>query len=65
MSTVQEIEQAVNALPEQDFGKVLISVLRRARSLGNLPKPRRFSDEQIAAWTADDERGMEEFRAMR
>ena len=65
MSTVQEIEQAVNALPEQDFGKVLITVLRRARSLGSLPEPRRFSDEQIAEWTADDERGMDEFRAMR
>lgn len=64
MSTVKEIENAVKALPEQDFGKILLSVLRRARELGNLPKPRRFSDEQIAAWTADDEDGMEAFRAM-
>lgn len=64
MSTVKEIENAVKALPEQDFGKILLSVLRRARELGNQPEPRRFSDEQITAWTADDEGGMEAFRAM-
>lgn len=63
MSTVQEIEQAVKALPEPDFEQVLIAVLRRARELGSFSEPRRFSDEQIAAWVDDDERGMEAFRA--
>ena len=65
MSTMKEIENAVKALPEQDFGRVLMSVLSRARELGSLPKPRYFSDEQSTAWTVDDDRSMEAFRAMR
>lgn len=65
MSTVQEIEEAVKALPQGDFEEVLFVVLRRARELGARPEPRRFSDEEIAAWTADDEQGMEAFRRLR
>jgi hypothetical protein len=65
MSTVQEIEEAVNALPKGDFDEVLFAVLRRARQLGTRPEPRRFSDEQIAAWVSDDEQGMEAFRRLR
>ena len=65
MPTVREIEESVNALPEKEFGQVLMAVLRRARELGNLPEPRRFPDEQIASWVREDERGMEAFRAMK
>ena len=64
MSTVQEIEQAVKVLPEADLEQVLLAVLRRAREKGIQLEPRRFSDEQIAAWVADDEQGMAAFRSM-
>ncbi len=64
MSTVQEIEQAVQVLPETDLEQVLLAVLRRARETGTPLEPRRFSDEQIAGWGADDEQGMAAFRAM-
>jgi hypothetical protein len=63
MSTLSEIEAAVDALPPAQKQELLLFLAARLRSqAGTLPAPRRFPEEQLKAWIADDEAGMLRFR---
>ena len=63
MSTLTEIEAAAESLsPEQKQELFLFLAARLSAGGGPLPAPREFSREQIAAWIADDEKGMQRFR---
>jgi hypothetical protein len=62
MSTLAEIEAAVDALaPEQK--QELLFLARRLRAEGTRPtEPRKYSREQIAKWISQDEADMQKFR---
>ena len=63
MSTLAEIEAAVEALsPEQKQELILFLVARLRADGAKLPPPRKFSREQMGAWIAEDEADMERFR---
>jgi hypothetical protein len=63
MSTLSEIEAAVDALPDADKQELLLFLAARLRSqAGGLPAPRRFSREQMRAWIAEDDSEMQRFR---
>lgn len=67
MSTLAEIESAADALPPEQKQELLLFLATRLRAgTGQLPPPREFSREQIAAWIAawiaDDQDGMRLFR---
>jgi hypothetical protein len=63
MSTLSEIEAAVDALPPADKQELLLFIAARLREqAGNLPPPRRFSGEQLRAWITEDEAEMQRFR---
>lgn len=63
MSTLPEIESAVDALPVADKQELLLFIAARLRAqAGQLPAPRKFSREQLAAWIAEDEADMQHFR---
>lgn len=56
MSTLAAIEAAADALPpEQKQEHILVLATRLRGSGGKLPPPRKSSEEQVAAWMADDE----------
>jgi hypothetical protein len=63
VSTLAEIEAAADALPEQEKEELFLFLAARLRSAGpaELPPPRKFSREQMAAWIKDDEEGMKRF----
>lgn len=63
MSTVKEIENAVEALPREEQSQLLVFLIQRLRADDNLPEPRKFSDEQLQAWMDEDEADMRRFRA--
>ena len=65
MSTVAEIENALNKLPENEFEEVAFVVLERLRKSGHLPPFRQFTEEQVRGWIAEDEADMTAFRAGR
>jgi hypothetical protein len=54
MSTLAEIEAAVDALPSEQQQELFLFLAARLRGTGQLPTPREFSREQIEAWIADD-----------
>ncbi len=58
MSTLTEIEIAVEALPSEQQQELFLFLAARLRGAGQLPPPREFSQEQIEAWIADDEEGL-------
>ena len=59
MSTLAEIEAAVNALPPEDQQELLVYLAARLRGrAGPLPTPRKFTREQVDAWIAEDEADM-------
>jgi hypothetical protein len=63
MSTLAEIEAAAESLPpeqKQELFLFLASSLRRNRA--ELPPPREFSKEKIAAWIAKDEADLKRFQ---
>lgn len=62
MSTLQEIESAVAKLPaeEQDQLMIFLAARRRAGAAA-APEPRRFTQEQMRGWVAEDEADMECF----
>ena len=63
MSTLAEIEQAVEKLPtrqKQELMLFLGAKLRAARA--GLPEPRQFSREQIQSWMAEDAADLKQFR---
>src|SRR5262245_53725567 len=56
MSTLAEIEAAVDALPPAEKQQLLLFIAARLRSEGgSLPAPRKFTREQVDAWIAEDE----------
>lgn len=63
MSTLAEIEAAVEALSPEQKQELLLFLAARLRADGaQLPPPRKFSKEQMAAWIGEDEADMERFR---
>jgi len=63
MSTLSEIEAAVDELPPADQQELLLFLVARLREqAGELPPPRKFSGEQLKTWIADDEAQMQQFR---
>jgi len=63
MSTLAEIEAAVDALPPADKQELLLFLAARVREQGGqLPAPRKFSRDQLRAWVAEDEADMQRFR---
>ncbi|HWL95075.1 MAG TPA: hypothetical protein VNT79_16265 [Phycisphaerae bacterium] len=63
MSTLAEIEAAVEALPSAEKQELLLFLAARLRAEGGqLPSPRRFPPEQIRAWIAEDDADMQRFR---
>ena len=61
MSTLVEIEAAVDALPSEQKQELLLFVASRLRAEGRLPEPRRFTTDQVDAWISDDEADMRRF----
>ena len=61
MSTLTEIEAAVDALPRGQKEDQLLFLAARLRG-ADPPPPRDLSAEQINAWIADDEAGMQRLR---
>lgn len=59
MSTLSEIESAVDALPAAEKQELLLFLAARLRAeSGRLPAPRKFSREQMDAWIAEDDADM-------
>ncbi|MGQ0633033.1 MAG: hypothetical protein ACT4QC_00330 [Planctomycetaceae bacterium] len=62
MSTLTEIEAAVEALPVAEKQELLLFLAARLRAQsGSLPAPRRFTVEQMKSWIAEDEADMQRF----
>lgn len=63
MSTLAEIEQAVEKLPTQQKQELMLflGAKLRAERVG-LPEPRRFSREQVQSWIAEDDADLRRFR---
>jgi hypothetical protein len=62
MSTLSEIEAAVEALPVVDKQQLLLFLAARLREqAGDLPPPRTLSSEQLRTWIAEDEADMQRF----
>jgi hypothetical protein len=62
MSTLAEIESAVDALPPAQKQELLLFLVARLRAQGDLPAPRQFTGQQIQAWIAEDEADMKRLR---
>ena len=63
MSTLTEIEAAVDQLPADEKQKLLLFLATRLRKeRAPLPEPRKFAPEEIAAWIAEDEADMRRLR---
>lgn len=63
MSTLAEIESAVESLPAVEKQELLLFLAARLRAEGGeLPPPRRFTHEEMKAWIKEDEADMERFR---
>jgi hypothetical protein len=62
MSTLAEIEAAVEALPPADKQELLLFLAAQLREQGqDLPPPRQFSADQLNEWISDDEAQMQRF----
>ncbi|GMU80861.1 MAG: hypothetical protein AMXMBFR47_07320 [Planctomycetota bacterium] len=56
MSSLQEIQRAADALPPAEKQELLLFLAARLRAqAGDLPRPRKFSTEQLREWIAEDE----------
>ena len=53
MSTLAEIEAAVESLPPEQKQQLFLFLAARLHDEGQLPAPREFSRAQIDAWIAD------------
>jgi len=63
VSTLAEIEAAVDALPPEQKQELLLFLAARLRAVGaKMPEPRKLAREQMAAWIAEDEADMRRFR---
>ena len=56
MSTLAEIEIAVNLLPPPEKQELLLHIAEQLRSEGALPEPRDIPLETMQQWIAQDER---------
>lgn len=64
MSQLDEIEAAADALPPEQKQELMLFLGARLRARGaELPKPREFSREQLAAWVEKDEADGRRFAA--
>jgi hypothetical protein len=64
MSTLIEIEKAVEALPAREKRELLLFVAANLRSAGaRPPELRDFSRTQVEGWIADDEAALKRFKA--
>jgi len=62
--TLAEIEAAAMSLPPEEKQELLFFLISEMRAAGaELPAPREFTTEQIAAWIADDVADLRSFRA--
>lgn len=63
MSTLAEIEAAVDALPSKEKQELLLFLMSRIKASGaRVPPTRDFSKEEIERWIAEDEAEMQRFR---
>jgi hypothetical protein len=63
MSTLAEIEAAADSLPPEQKQELILFLATRLRGAGvKLPAPRKFTQDQIDAWVAEDEADMKRFR---
>jgi len=63
VSTLAEIEKAVDALPPSQKQELLLFLAARLRAERvNTPEPRRFSSDQIREWMAQDEAELQRFK---
>jgi hypothetical protein len=63
VSTLAEIEAAVETLSPEQKQELILFLGARLRADGaQLPPPRKFSKEQMAAWIAEDSADMERFQ---
>jgi hypothetical protein len=62
MSTLAEIEAAAAALPPKEKQELMLFLAARLRADGaEMPEPRKFSREQMAAWVTEDEADLRRF----
>ncbi len=62
MSTLSEIEAAVEALPTTEKQQLFLFLAARLRAEeSNLPAPRKFTGDQLNEWIAQDEAEMKRF----
>lgn len=63
MTTLAQIESAIDALSVEQKEELLLFLAARLRAeRGRLPPPRDLSEEQIRAWMTEDEAEMRELR---
>jgi len=63
MSTLAEIEQAVEKLPTQQKQELMVFLGAKLRAeRASLPEPRQFSGEQVQSWLVEDEAALKRFR---
>jgi hypothetical protein len=63
MNSLAEIETAIDALPVDQKKELLLFLAARLRAHSDgLPTPRKFSQEQLNAWIAEDQAAMQCFR---
>ena len=63
MSTITEIESAIEALPLEQKQELLLFVAARLRAQSTrVPEPRKFSPPQVRTWIDEDEADMRRFR---
>ena len=62
MSSLAEIETAADSLPSEQKEELLRFLAMRLRKERALPKPRIYSEEELAAMIAEDEADGERFR---
>jgi hypothetical protein len=63
MSTLAQIEAAIDALPAAEKQELLVYLAARLRSqYDQLPPSRKFSREQLDAWVAEDEAELRRLR---
>jgi hypothetical protein len=63
MSTLAEIEKAVEKLPAPEKQELMLFLGAKLRAeRAGLPEPRQFSREQIQSWMTEDEADLKRFR---
>ena len=62
MSTIADIEEAVNKLSEDERAELLLRIAGSLHLRGAMPEPRIFSEQEIDSWIEGDERAMRELR---